>query len=228
MCLAKSQLISNDLIKATIDTVIEPIRSKKIQNINNAINQLQQESEALINKQLQSTPTDCKLNCTYCCHNQVSLTAPEILLIGDYIKKTFSKDEINNLKKRVDDLYKATNGMNAFQRKKAKKACALLVDNKCSVYPVRPFACKGWNSMNVNDCEKAFNLGEDLNIKAFAPPMIITNSISVGISNTLHNQGLNAENLELNSALKIVLEKYNADEKYLEGKNIFREAKHIK
>lgn len=228
MCVTKTQLISNDLIKATIETVIEPIKSRKLQNILNSVNQLQQESEGLVDNQLKSTNVDCKLNCTYCCHNQVSLTPPEILLISEYIKNTFTKEEIKELKIRVDNLDKVIKGMNAFERKKAKEPCALLVDNKCSVYKVRPLACKGWNSMDVRDCEKAFNSGQDVNIQAFAPPLIITNSVSVGISNTLHNTGLNADNLELNSALKVVLEKYNAGEKYLEGKNIFREAKHIK
>ncbi|MFN8575975.1 MAG: YkgJ family cysteine cluster protein [Candidatus Sericytochromatia bacterium] len=228
MCIKKAELFSNDLIKAVIQTIFEPIRTKKINNINIAMNQLQQESENLVNTQIESVNVDCKLYCTFCCHNQVSLTAPEVMLISDYIKNNFTKDEILSLKKRVDSLDKDVKGMNAFQRKKAKKACALLIDNKCSVYPVRPLACKGWNSMSVKDCEDAFNSGEEKNIQAFAPPLVITNSVSIGISNSLKNNGMNSDNLELNSALKIVLEKYNVSEKYLEGKNIFREAKHIK
>lgn len=228
MCIKKTELFSNDLIKATIETIYEPIRTKKVQTINNAMNQLQQESESLVNKQVENVNVDCKLYCSFCCHNQVSLTVPEIILIVDYIKNNFSKDEINNLKKRVDELDKEVKGMNAFQRKKAKKACSLLVDNKCSVYSVRPLACKGWNSMSSKDCEDAFNSGEEKNIQAFAPPLVITNSVSIGISNCLKNTGLNSDNLELNSSLKIALEKYNVGEKYLEGKNIFRDAKHIK
>lgn len=227
MSLGKSQLISNDLIKATIETVIEAIKSKNLNRINSAVEQIQNESEALVNKQFAKTEAavDCKIGCTYCCHNQVSVTPVEITLMIDHIKKNFSNDEVKALKLRVDDLYKVTAGMNAFERKKAKKACALLVNDKCSVYQVRPFACKGWNSMNVNDCETAFNSGQEINIQAFAPPLVITNSVSVGISESLKNSGLNAETLELNAALKIALEKYNVGEKYLDGKNIFKDAK---
>lgn len=228
MCTVKAQLISNDLVKATIETIIEPVRSRKLSLINNAIEQLQQESEQLVNKQVQKVNVDCKLYCTFCCHNQVSLTPLEIILIIDYIKNNFTKEEIKDLKLRVDSLDKSVKGMNALERKKSKKSCALLVDNKCSVYSVRPLACKGWNSMSAKDCETAFNSGQDMNIQAFSPPLVITNSVSVGISNTLHNQGLNSDNLELNSALKIALEKYNIGEKFLEGKNIFKDAKHIK
>ena len=223
----KPQLYSNDLIRATITTVMEPLKSKNLKKINHAMNQLQIESENLVNQQFEKAEfkVDCKINCTYCCHNQVSTTPIEIILLADYIKENFSVGEITSLKLRIDDLEKSTGNMNAFQRKKAQKPCALLVDNKCSVYSVRPLSCKGWNSMDVKDCESGFYSKDEVNIRTLSAPMIITNSVSIGISNTLKNTGLNPDTLELNSALKIALAKYNAGEKYLDGKNIFKEAK---
>lgn len=224
---SKNQLYSADLIKATINTIIDPLRSRSMSKINASMKQLQEESENLVNNQFDKSEIkiDCKVNCTFCCHNQVSITAVEILLIVEYIKNNFSSEETAELKDRINQLDKLTGNMNAFHRKKAKKPCALLVDNKCSVYPVRPLACKGWNSLNVQDCETAFNSDTESDIKTLIAPIVITNSVSLGISNSLKQVSLNSEVLELNAALKIALSKYNIGEKFLDSKNTFKDAK---
>ena len=224
---SKNQLYSADLIKATINTIIDPLQSRSLPRINASMKQLQEESENLVNNQFDKSEIkiDCKVNCTFCCHNQVSITPIEILLIVEYIKNNFSPEETIQLKDRINQLDKLTGNMNAFQRKKAKKPCALLVDNKCSVYPVRPLACKGWNSLNVQDCETAFNSDTESDIKTLIAPIVITNSVSLGISNSLKQVSLNSDVLELNAALKIALSKYNIGEKFLDSKNTFKDAK---
>lgn len=224
---SNNQLYSADLIKATINTIIDPLRSRNLSRINASIKQLQEESEDLVNNQFDKSEVkiDCKVNCTFCCHNQVSITSIEIILIVEYIKNNFSSEETTQLKDRINQLDKLTGNMNAFQRKKAKQPCALLVDNKCSVYPVRPLACKGWNSLNVQDCETAFNSDTESDIKTLIAPIVITNSVSLGISNSLKQVQLNSDVLELNAALKIALSKYNIGEKFLDSKNTFKDAK---
>ncbi len=220
-------MYSNELIKNTVNMISEPFKSKNLKKINQSINLLQLGSEKLVNQQFENpqVKTDCQINCTYCCHNQVSVTPVEVTLLAEFIKLNFSEEQLRELKIRIYDLEKSTKDMNAFQRKKAKKPCALLIDNKCSVYTVRPLSCKGWNSLDVNDCKEAFNSDSEVQIKTLASPRIITNSVSIAITNTLKNVGLNNDLLELNSALKIALTKYNVGEKYLEGKNIFKDAR---
>lgn len=224
---SKNNLYSVDLIKATVNTIIDPLKSGNLQKINSSMKQLQDESENLVNNQFEKSETkiDCKVNCTFCCHNQVSITPIEILLIVEYIKNNFSSEETTQLKNRVNELDRLTGKMNAFQRKKAKKPCALLVDNKCSIYPVRPLACKGWNSLNVKDCEIAFNSDTESDIKTLIAPIIITNSVSLGITDCLKQLSLSSDVLELNSALKIAMSKYNIGEKFLDSKNTFKDAK---
>ena len=115
--------------------------------------------------------------------------------------------------------------LKACERKKAKIPCPLLKDNICSVYEVRPLACRGWNSTNVKDCESAYNSSEEGQIHVFGPQLMASNSVSIGINQGLQNGGYKPENLELTSALKIALSKYNVDEKYFSGKHIFRDAR---
>ena len=81
------------------------------------------------------------------------------------------------------------------------------------------------NSFDVNDCEKAFNSNEDVEIKVFGTQLLITNSISTGITNGLISSGYKLEHLELTAALKIALTKFNLAEKYLSGQQVFREAR---
>lgn len=71
----------------------------------------------------------CKSGCSYCCNIAVTLTTTEAELIGKYIGR---KPTIPS--HRVDII--------ANQRKYSGVPCPFLKKGKCSVYEVRPLACR--------------------------------------------------------------------------------------
>jgi Fe-S-cluster containining protein len=95
-------------------------------------------------KQPPSRPLACGNGCSWCCHLHVDAKAPEIFLIADYVKDILAPapEEIDALKQRLTTVAARTEGLDPGRRALAKIPCALLVDGRCSVYKVRPLACR--------------------------------------------------------------------------------------
>lgn len=76
----------------------------------------------------------CRKGCASCCFRPVLATLTEVAAIRKHVLGTPLESP---LRERF-------NGKSA--------ACPLLVNDECSVYPVRPLACRGLNSTNLDVC----------------------------------------------------------------------------
>jgi Fe-S-cluster containining protein len=222
-----NDFVSNDLVSLGQENTHKLLsQGHNLTKIREIVNDAHLLVDSLINKaQEEAKPEiNCRQGCSFCCYNQVAVTAPEVLVIADYLKAKLNKEELSELTIKITELDKQTAKLNSFERKKIRKACPLLVNNSCSVYEVRPLSCRGWNSLDVKDCEKAFSTDEDVEIKVFGTQLLISGSLFKGMNQGLHASGYKIESLELVSALKIALTKFNLTDKYLTGKRVFREA----
>jgi len=118
----------------------------------------------------------CKERCPHCCNIFVSVSDSELRTIAQYVAEHFSEVERAELQARVLDLChkmdervgSIPNTVNAYfaeaytrlRDDKARKArldmdkpCPFLVDQKCSIYEVRPFLCRGYTSQDVELCK---------------------------------------------------------------------------
>jgi Fe-S-cluster containining protein len=110
---------------------------------------------------------DCKPGCTYCCTYRVEALPAEIFLIAQ------------ELHKRPAEELAATTGRLREHASKAKGlrpehhnlTCPFLVDSMCSIYEVRPFGCRRFNSLDVEQCTNPNGSppeNEELNMKTAA------------------------------------------------------------
>jgi len=99
----------------------------------------------------------CKVGCYYCCCYEVVLTPAEALLIGDYVKQTCSAYALADLMKRIDRILRLRDGRGVEERAKVLHdiPCIFLASGKCSVYDVRPFACRTLHSLDSRKCKEA-------------------------------------------------------------------------
>lgn len=87
----------------------------------------------------------CKSGCSLCCKVlRVEIFPTEASYITKYIKSNYTKKQLDILK---NNLTKTIN------KKDAIVGCPLLIDNICSIYPVRPFVCRIFLSDNYQICE---------------------------------------------------------------------------
>jgi hypothetical protein len=95
----------------------------------------------------------CKAGCDHCCHVVVALTAPEALTIFDHLVRTLSDAARRELRTRLAELHERTRGLTSSERFSPEFPCAFLEGGRCSIYEVRPFACRGMNSLDAAECE---------------------------------------------------------------------------
>jgi Fe-S-cluster containining protein len=95
-------------------------------------------------------PLACTKGCSYCCHQRVELTAPEVLLIARSVRESAER------RSRVAETARRLGGQDARTHHLAQVRCALLDENgACSVYASRPLACRRAHSTDVGICEAA-------------------------------------------------------------------------
>jgi hypothetical protein len=94
---------------------------------------------------------DCRDGCDACCHLFVAVPPGVVPLVADYIQANFTKDEQAALHQRLattaDIIAKAENPLWARAR------CPLLgEDGRCTIYSVRPLACRAFTSRSAPRC----------------------------------------------------------------------------
>lgn len=165
----------------------------------------------------------CKTRCFLCCYMQVRATPLEVLCIVDFLHTRLSPSELSKLRQRLTVTDETTRGLDSHQRACTKTVCPLLVDGKCSVYPVRPIACRVYHSLNLVDCEVPL---DDVERSVTIRPDIsgLSMGISAGLTEGLRAVGLQTPLLELVAGLRTVMDEPESVKRWLSGEPAFEEA----
>ena len=92
----------------------------------------------------------CKTGCTACCFIELDISANEATVIVDYCKE-------NNIE--VDKAYLTEQAAAGRSTYSPLSRCVFLKDNLCSIYPVRPVACrKHWVKTDPTLCDFSENI----------------------------------------------------------------------
>ncbi len=91
----------------------------------------------------------CKAGCSYCCRARVEAFAPEAFRIAEELRRLPSPefaDVVSLLQTHVENDVGTASW-------KDRPNCPFLVDSLCSIYAVRPSACRKGHSLSVKPCE---------------------------------------------------------------------------
>lgn len=103
----------------------------------------------------------CQKGCSHCCTQNVMITAIEGELIFEFIKQENKEEWLAHClasPRKVQNLQFTTNGFArlCLEKKEVEQAaanskqggvCPFLIEQNCSIYPVRPFSCRCFTSM---------------------------------------------------------------------------------
>jgi Fe-S-cluster containining protein len=166
---------------------------------------------------------ECKSGCSWCCHQQVSVTAVEAIAIADKMRADYPPDWIEAIKVKVDSAARVISPMvKSEDYLKARVPCALLAEGgQCSIYANRPLMCRSYSSFSVNSCKQCFDEPERdyVEMDNFALSVglgIIDGMLSACIEK--HRDGLM---YEFHSALLRALEVPDASERWQRGERVF-------
>jgi len=168
----------------------------------------------------------CCVGCTACCYLHVVALPSEVLAIAKHIERAFSDEAREALRQRMKLHIDATQGLDADRRRQLRLPCPLLVEDRCSVYPVRPISCRGWNSLDRGLCDA--DLAEPsrgavarLNLTQH----VLAGRVAEGLTAASHALGLEHRRLDLVRGLQTALADLGAAERaWRSGTDVFGEA----
>jgi hypothetical protein len=163
------------------------------------------------------------------------VTPPEVFAIYEYLRARSTPDELMAFAEIVSLTDDQTRGMPAAQRLSPKFPCPFLIDARCSIYEVRPLACRGTNSLDAAACERnlrdpearaAFLAGRT-SVPCYLEPFRASHAVTAGLQMALDQlHGLEMLPLELTAAMRILFDDPDGvPQRWLGGKDPFAEAR---
>jgi hypothetical protein len=176
-------------------------------------------------KMLRPPALACKEGCDWCCYLNVGTSAPEVIRIAEYLRKTLSAEELEAIRQRLAVRDDQRREQKAARRAYQPGPCALLVNHRCSVYPVRPLTCRGANSTDADACERFLKEPKKTELPVYSPQHRLTAFVLDGMRAGVAEAGLKGDLLELTAALRIAFEVPDAVDRWLAGEPVFAGAR---
>jgi Putative zinc- or iron-chelating domain len=108
----------------------------------------------------------CREGCSTCCCLRVDVLAHEVFLIADHIRVHFTSEELEDLLARLAAHAELVLPMAPFEHATTNVVCPLLQNHRCSIYEVRPHACRRHHSQDFAACQYTFDHPADLDTPA--------------------------------------------------------------
>lgn len=167
----------------------------------------------------------CHEGCAACCTLRVVASAPEALLVAQYIIATrpaYAKLGVD-LARRIADEDAVTRGLDEKRRMALRRRCPFIENGSCLVYNVRPLACRGHASYDKRACFDAA-AGRGVDAKVSEPHLVVRSLVQNALLSALRDAGLAWRLYELNRAIAIALSDPDAEKAWLSGADPFLEA----
>jgi Fe-S-cluster containining protein len=181
--------------------------------------------EAAINQCPPNPPLACREGCAWCCHKLVGTTAPEVFRIAQYLQDHLSSEELALARDRIIRRDEERKALQDDRWSAARLPCSLLVDDRCSVYPVRPLTCRGFNSSDARQCERWVTTRGQVEVPMYEPQLRLATFVLDGLRAGLAECRLPNELLELTAALRIVMTMPDVFNRWRAGESIFATAR---
>ncbi len=210
-----------------------PSAERTVELARNAMAATSRLAEALLSR-APAGAVACKAGCDHCCHQPVGVTPPEALAIFAHLQQTLTSEELVGVASRLSERERETRGLSSAERFSPDQPCPFLDRGECSIYEVRPLACRGMNSLDAEECRtrlrdpdaRAAFLARGSGGRSFMEPIRAFHAVSAGLQLSLSElYGLDMRPLELTLALDLLLngpESSSAD--WLRGTHSFESA----
>jgi len=196
-----------------------------VEVVQNAFAVAEDAVQAATARQPPRPPLACREGCAWCCHKVVGTAAAEVLRLVSYLRETLSPEQWQALRERVLEGARQRRALGPSQRRRATLPCPLLVDNRCSAYPVRPLTCRGYNSSDARRCEDSVSGQKAVEVPMYAPQQRLTTFVLDGLRAGLAESRLDGELLELTAALAVIFETPDVEKRWLAGEKVFASAR---
>lgn len=162
----------------------------------------------------------CRKGCNYCCSALVTCSAPEIFRVAAWLRQNATtaaaRIDLSKIAVEAARRHELTREQMFIER----APCPLLVEGMCGVYPVRPIPCRSLFSMSSEACRLALeeNSGEvPIVVGAMQKGEMARTLLLAAVSAA----GLSDRGIELTAGVMAVIDKPDAEARWLAGENVF-------
>jgi Fe-S-cluster containining protein len=122
----------------------------------------------------------CRAGCSACCHKMIDITESEAMLISEAIKRKIVTIDFKKLKKQSNFIKNNTDDDDVWvNQAKADSKCVFVDDsNNCSIYKIRPNACR---SYFVASDPSLCDVNSEISTNVIIIPTIILTAGSVSV-----------------------------------------------
>ncbi|MBX7200620.1 MAG: YkgJ family cysteine cluster protein [Rhodospirillaceae bacterium] len=157
----------------------------------------------------------CRRGCAHCCHQGVTVTAPEAFHIAGILRRApgraaaFLEAEL------------ATRGLSRGERWRARIPCPFLHNSECTIYESRPLSCRGAVSRDVGACVAGYVDLKQTDIPTPPGHTLVLNVWRMIVSTAIRLLNLPIAGYEMNHAVAVALIAEDGEKKWLNGEDIF-------
>jgi hypothetical protein len=152
------------------------------------------------------------------------VTPAEALRISAYLRTSLDPLGLTRLRARIEALAPQVAEMSLEERAKARLPCPLLDEStgQCTVHPVRPLLCRGYNSCDLGACLRMYESGDTRtpppgNVEHAAVHKYVFAGLVLGAG-----RDRDSGPLELIHALRTALADLDAEARWLAGESVFQ------
>lgn len=200
---------------------------KKItsQGLTSGIKKLHNEVDDLLEAFLkrsadEGTACECKQGCSWCCFQTVFAVTHELLYISAYVQMNMSLEKRQHILERARENVAQTLNKSLKEQARLKIPCPFLESGSCSIYQVRPMACRIYLSSSVRACKREYD--EPSNERVFPDlyefPLRAGRMLNEGFVAYLKQHGFQLAELPIEQGYSSMLTLGQSMEDWIEGR----------
>jgi hypothetical protein len=176
--------------------------------------------EKTLAKEVRGLDLGCRKGCTYCCSALVTCSAPEIFRVVSWLRQNAARVAAPIKLPEIAAEAARRRDLTPEQMFIERAPCPLLIEGACGVYPVRPIPCRSLFSMSSEACRLALeeNAGE---VPLVAAAMQKGEMARTLLLAAVSAAGLSDRGIELTAGVMAVIDKLDAEARWLAGENVF-------
>ncbi len=171
----------------------------------------------------------CRAGCAWCCRQRIALAPPEAFRIAHFLDgPPFSASARATLIDTCASRWAAVDRLDSPRRFATGLPCPFLDTggHRCVIHPVRPFACRWYESMDEAACRRpALANSADVDIPFDPRIQPLAEAVERGLLSALAERGTVNDRLVMTGALTILFQRRDALERWLGGENLFMAAR---
>jgi len=162
----------------------------------------------------------CRAGCSYCCHLRVEAFGHEILLLHQAITGIQDASQRQAIEQRLRANAQRIAAISADEHVVTNIPCALLVDDRCSLHPIRPLTCARYHSTDLAACQRAHeDPVEHGDHRPIIPEVDLQGDVLIqAMTDALKQARLDHRRYELNTALARLLDEPDLIGRWRQGK----------